>query len=182
MLNFVYKFLEERRENGSPNGENNGGDENLICLDNNFHSNGNNGFDEDDWAPLPKEEQEKLSSQIGKLVLDRDLEKSVEERLDMLHAFFIKAKKVGTIQVIKIRTFFCQNNLKIIIFKKFKEAKTLVNEAERLELKTKAPLLLVDVLFDTDVVKQIQAYRNLLLRFCYKDSKVNIFNFFYFIF
>lgn len=47
----------------------------------------------------------------------------------------------------------------------------MINEAERLELKTKAPLLLAVVLFNTDVVKQIQTYRNLLIRFCYKDQK-----------
>jgi translation initiation factor 5 len=105
--------------------------------------------DDDDWAPEPVEETEKLSAQIGKLVIDKDLEKPVEERLDMLHEFFIKAKEEGTIQ----------------------DSKLMVNEAERLELKQKAPLLLADVIFDTDVVNQIKEYRVLLLRFCLNDKK-----------
>lgn len=47
----------------------------------------------------------------------------------------------------------------------------MVNEAERLELKTKAPLLLANVLFDADVVAQIKSSRALLIRFCDGDSK-----------
>lgn len=48
----------------------------------------------------------------------------------------------------------------------------MLNEAERLELKTKAPLLLVLVLFDVNVVAQLKQFRNLLLRFCLDDKKV----------
>lgn len=47
----------------------------------------------------------------------------------------------------------------------------MVNEAERLELKNKAPLLLANVLFDADVVSQIKTSRPLLIRFCDGDSK-----------
>lgn len=56
--------------------------------------------DDDDWAPEPISETEKLSSQVGKLIIDKDLDKTTEERLDMLHQFFIKAKKDGSITVI----------------------------------------------------------------------------------
>uniref|UniRef100_A0A183BJV6 Eukaryotic translation initiation factor 5 n=1 Tax=Globodera pallida TaxID=36090 RepID=A0A183BJV6_GLOPA len=108
-----------------------------------------NGGDDEDWAPEPAEEEEKLSSQIGKLVIDKDLDKSVEERLDLLHQFFLKAVKNNTIQ----------------------DSKKMLNEAERLELKSKAPLLLADVLFDVNVISQIKQHRNLLLRFCLKDEK-----------
>lgn len=61
----------------------------------------NNGSsnDEDDWAPETIEQSEKLSSQIGKLVIDKDTEKSLDERLDMLYQFFIKAKENDSIQV-----------------------------------------------------------------------------------
>ena len=49
----------------------------------------------------------------------------------------------------------------------------LRDEAERLELKQKASLLLANVLFDEKVVadKQISAHRNLLLRFVMNDKK-----------
>lgn len=52
----------------------------------------------------------------------------------------------------------------------------MVNEAERLELKNKAPLLLADVLFDTDVVNQLKNKNNrlLLIRFCANDKKVTL--------
>lgn len=53
-------------------------------------------------------------------------------------------------------------------------SKKLLNEAERLELKSKATLLLADVLFDANVVNQIMEYRNILLRFTVNDHKVCI--------
>ncbi|CAD5224717.1 unnamed protein product [Bursaphelenchus okinawaensis] len=105
--------------------------------------------DDDDWAPEPLDENEKLSGQIGKLVIDRDLDKSIEERLDMLHHYFLKARDEGRLGDIK----------------------SLVNEAERLELKTKAPVLLADVLFSEDVLQEIKDHRNLLLLFCYDNKK-----------
>lgn len=48
----------------------------------------------------------------------------------------------------------------------------MLNEAERLELKSKATILLANVLFDTNVVAQIKEYRTLLLRFTVDDHKV----------
>lgn len=48
----------------------------------------------------------------------------------------------------------------------------MLNEAERLDLKSKATLLLADVLFDINVVAQIKEYRTLLLRFTIGDQKV----------
>uniref|UniRef100_A0A1I7XFG9 Eukaryotic translation initiation factor 5 n=1 Tax=Heterorhabditis bacteriophora TaxID=37862 RepID=A0A1I7XFG9_HETBA len=107
--------------------------------------------DEDDWAPDPVEDEGKLASGIGKLVLDKDLEKSVEDRLDMLHRFFINAKQENRIG----------------------DGKEIANEAERLELKQKAPLLLADVLLDENIIKdsQLKTYRRALLRFTLGDKK-----------
>lgn len=93
---------------------------------------------------------------MSKMVVDKDLGKSVDERLDMLHQYFQRAQREGTIQ----------------------DSKRMLNEAERLELKTKAPLLLADVLFTEDLVAQVKQNRNLLLRFCIKDKKVNFGEFF----
>lgn len=42
--------------------------------------------------------------------------------------------------------------------------KEVVAEAERLEIKDKAPLILVEVLLGVKVVQQLKQYRNLLLR------------------
>lgn len=77
------------------------------------------------------------------------MDKSTGERLDMLHHFFMAAKKDGTLQ----------------------DHKKILNEAERLELKTKAPLLLCDVLFDADVLDQIKTHQMLLYRFLKDDQK-----------
>ncbi|EYC37056.1 hypothetical protein Y032_0831g2583 [Ancylostoma ceylanicum] len=53
--------------------------------------------------------------------------------------------------------------------------KALADEAERLELKQKAPLLLADVLLDQDIIKdgmaQIKNNRRVLLRFTLNDKK-----------
>lgn len=139
-----------KRENSPVNVESNcNGDDNIIGEGiTNGHSK-HLKDDDDDWAPEPITEVAKLSSQVGKLIIDKDLDKTTEERLDMLHQFFIKSKKDGTIT----------------------DSKKIVNEAERLELKTKAPLLLADVIFDVGVVNQIKVNRNLLLRFCLNDKK-----------
>ena len=88
---------------------------------------------------------------MTKMVIDKDMEKTVKDRLDILHQYFSKAFKDGTIQ----------------------DGKKMLNEAERLELKTKAPLLLANVLFTDDIVNRIKQYRNLLLRFCINDIKVD---------
>lgn len=113
-----------------------------------------NDDDDDDWEPEPVEPNGMLSAGMGKLVLDKDLEKSEEQRLDMLHNYFVKAKAEGRISDSK-----GQNGLR--------------DEAERLELKQKASLLLANVLFDAGLVtdKQIHLHRNLLLRFVLNDKK-----------
>lgn len=104
--------------------------------------------DDDDWCPV-EEEQIAVTSAIGKLVIDKDLDKPIEDRLDMLYHFIKEAKKNGTI---------CSGRI-------------LLNEAERLELKVKTPLLLCDVIFDQDILKQIPQYRSLLLGFTRNDKK-----------
>ncbi|PIC23271.1 hypothetical protein B9Z55_017027 [Caenorhabditis nigoni] len=114
----------------------------------------NGDDDDDDWEPEPVEPNGMLSAGMGKLVLDKDLEKSEEQRLDMLHNFFVKAKDEGRVSDAKGQT-------------------ALRDEAERLELKQKASLLLANVLFDDKIVadKQINTHRNLLLRFVMNDKK-----------
>lgn len=94
---YVRKILLEEKHDGSgsPAGEEEATEEQTV------QENGSgNDEDDDEWAPEPMEDPEKLSTQIGKLVLDKDLDKPENDRLDMLEQFFIKAKKDGTIQVI----------------------------------------------------------------------------------
>ncbi|KAF7635998.1 W2 domain-containing protein [Meloidogyne graminicola] len=86
---------------------------------------------------------------MSKMVVDKDLDKSIEDRLDILHLYFQQALNDGTIQ----------------------DGEKMLNEAERLGLKNKASLLLANVLFTEDLVQQIKIYRDLLLRFCMNDAK-----------
>jgi len=145
---------EKRDGGGSPTEELGANDGNHTTN----HTNGGRGDgslddeEDDDWAPVDDSTIKldgKLSSAVGKLVIDSDMDKPLQDRLDMLHEFFVDAKKDGSIY----------------------DWKKMVNEAERLELKNKAPLLLANVLFDADVVNQIKTSRPLLIRFCDGDSK-----------
>lgn len=134
----------ERTDGGSPTEEFGG------VNGTNGETNGKTGStdEDDDWAPEPTE-QEKLEAGISKLVIDNDLEKKIEDRLDMLHQYFLKEKNKGDLG----------------------DGKQLLNEAERLELKTKGALLLVDVLLTKDVVKELKTYRTIFLRFTLKDKR-----------
>ncbi|KAJ8683846.1 hypothetical protein QAD02_019638 [Eretmocerus hayati] len=49
--------------------------------------------------------------------------------------------------------------------------KELVGEAERLDIKTKAPLVLAELLFDQNIALQAKKYKILLLRFVHDDPK-----------
>lgn len=76
-----------------------------ILVQSNLHlidfQNGSGSDDlDDDWAEPMEDAAGQVSAQIGKLIISKDLEKPVEERLDMLHQYFLKAKADGTLQVI----------------------------------------------------------------------------------
>lgn len=108
------------------------------------------GFDSDDWSKeAPSNEITELTAAARKLALDEDTEKSEKERLDIFYDFVINAKKSDAAF----------------------NAKTIFNEAERLEVTAKAPLILARSLFDENVVKEISAHRKLLLRFVHNNKK-----------
>lgn len=108
------------------------------------------GFDEHDWGDdvVGTGADFELSAAAKKLALDADIEKSEKERLDIFHSFVKKAKANESI-----------------------DAKTLLNEAERLEVSDKAPVILVHELLDDDAVKQVHLYRKLFLHFVHKNKK-----------
>jgi len=128
--------------------------------------NGNNGGDdEDDWAEeeeaewiedtseeaIAKRAQEQLTNGIAGLVIDSDMDKSEEERINIFFKF-VQVKK-GLING--------------------HVAKEIQAEAERLEIKNKAPVILCELLFNDKMFKekQIKKYANLLLRFTQDNSK-----------
>jgi translation initiation factor 5 len=126
-------------------------------------SNGHNineGEDEDDldWGEDTSEEavkarMEALSGGLGGLVIDNDMEKPETDRINIFHLFVKQKIQNGplTAQV----------------------HKDIVGEAERLEIKNKAPIVLCELLFDAKMVKdkQIKKNKGLLIRFCFENQK-----------
>lgn len=106
-----------------------------------------NGSD-DDWTADTSEaavarRMMDLSDGARCLTLNNDLEKSQQERLEIFYNY-VKAKKDCKIEGLD---------------------KEVAGEAERLDVKDKAPLILVELLFDGNIINQIKLYRILFLRF-----------------
>lgn len=109
--------------------------------------------DDDGWSADVSEEAVRaraldLSVGVKGLTISEDLEKTEKERMDIFYTC--------------VKTALEQNNL---------DAKEILSEAERLEVKTKAPLILAELLFDEKIHVQLKKHRILLLRFTHEDSK-----------
>jgi len=139
------KEKEEKKKGGNKKG---GSDEDIDW-----------GDDADDgvWITdtsseaIAKRAKEQLTSGISSLVIDSDMEKTEEERINI---FFKYAQvKKGMI------------NSAV--------AKEILAEAERLEIKNKAPMVLCELLFNAKMFKekQIDKYTELLLRFTHDNRK-----------
>ena len=128
--------------------------------------NGSDGGEEeeDDWGDddaewiedtseeaIKKRAQEQLTSGISGLVIDSDMDKTEEERINIFFKF-VQIKK-GLINGAV--------------------SKEILAEAERLEIKNKAPVILCELLFNDKMFKekQISKYANLLLRFTQENPK-----------
>merc|ERR1711971_783354 len=120
--------------------------------------------DDDDWGEddgvwisdtsaeaIAKRAQEQLTSGISGLVIDSDMEKTEEERVNIFFKF-VQVKR-GMINSVV--------------------AKEILAEAERLEIKNKAPVVLCELLFNDKMFKekQIAKYAKLLLRFTHENPK-----------
>jgi len=82
------------------------------------------------------------------LTIDEDTDKTEKERMDIFYNKVQKARDSGSII-----------------------ARELVAEAERLEVKSKATLVLAELLFDDKIHLQLKKHRVLFLRFCHEDQK-----------
>ena len=100
---------------------------------------------------IAKRAKEQLTSGISSLVIDSDMEKTEEERINIFFKY-VQVKK-GMI------------NSGV--------AKEILAEAERLEVKNKAPMVLCELLFNDKMFKekQIEKYSNLMLRFTHENQK-----------
>ncbi|XP_050430542.1 eukaryotic translation initiation factor 5 [Adelges cooleyi] len=109
--------------------------------------------DEDNWAVDVSEEavrarMQDLTDGAKGLTIDEDTDKTEKERMDIFYNKVQKARDSGSIL-----------------------AKELVAEAERLEVKSKATLVLAELLFDDKIHLQLKKHRVLFLRFCHEDQK-----------
>jgi len=150
----------ERKRNKKQNGEN-GDNSPRNDDDDDFNDtfNGTNGKfeedDDDDWAVDVSEEairarQHELSEGVKSLAINEDSEKPEKERMDIFYKLLEgKLKNNGG---------------------KYDD-KVLVAEAERLDIRAKATLVLAELLFNENIVKQVVQHRVVLLRFCHQNTK-----------
>jgi len=86
------------------------------------------------------------------MTISDDLEKTEKERMDIFYAQVKRKLEAGLLE-------------------KTEDQKELLAEAERLEVKSKAPLVLMELLFNQNALQQARKYRLLLLRFTLNDKK-----------
>lgn len=142
------KEKEEKKKGGNKNG---GSDENNE--DDDWGDDADDGVWISDTSAeaIAKRAQEQLTSGISGLVIDSDMERTEEERINIFFKY-VQVKK-GMI------------NSAV--------AKEILAEAERLEIKNKAPVVLCELLFNDKMFKekQINKYAKLLLRFTHENPK-----------
>lgn len=111
---------------------------------------------DDDWsedtsdAAVMKRQQE-LGDGIKGLTFNDDLEKTVEERFNIFFNFVKNKVNAG--------------------LDASAEEKGILGEAERLDIKDRAPLALAELLLNDNIVTQIPKYRILFLRFLANNQK-----------
>lgn len=96
---------------------------------------------------------EALSGGLGGLVIDNDLEKPEVDRINIFHDFVKKKIQAGPLTSAT--------------------QKEILSEAERLEVKNKATIVLCELLFDEKMLKekQITKHKNLFIRFTHENPK-----------
>lgn len=90
---------------------------------------------------------EDLTSGVKGLTISDDLEKTPKERADLFYTFVKQRRDQG-------------------IISKAGMDKEIVGEAERLDVKDKAPLILCEVLFDSNILTQVGDFILAILTVC----------------
>uniref|UniRef100_A0A0E9WUK6 W2 domain-containing protein n=2 Tax=Anguilla anguilla TaxID=7936 RepID=A0A0E9WUK6_ANGAN len=93
---------------------------------------------------------EEISEHAKNLTLSEDLEKTLEERVNLFYNFVKEKKEEGAIDTAD---------------------KEILSEAERLDVKAMGPLILSELLFDENIRDQIKKYKRHFLRFCHNNKK-----------
>ncbi|KAL7633842.1 UNVERIFIED_CONTAM: hypothetical protein RMT77_015798 [Armadillidium vulgare] len=137
----------------SPRGDKSDNSDNSV--------NGDGEDDDDDWAvdvseEAVKERMRDLTLGVKNLTASNDVDKSTSERLELFYDY-CKRKRDASI---------LKPGAEITILK------DIAVEAERLEIKeNKGIMVLVELLFDDNVIKQIPQYRILFLLFTHENPK-----------
>lgn len=155
-----------KRGKGSKDAENGNGDTNTERL--NSHENNQETVaaphaavivadEDDDWGEDTSDaavqaRMEALSGAAKSLMISDDLEKSYQERIDMFYSYVKQRKMTESLSGAE-------------------NEKEILNEAERLEVKDKAPLILAEVLMGKNILQEIKQYRTLLIRFTNQNDK-----------
>lgn len=140
--------------------QNTNGDQSKDSDDfNNSKVSGNNDDDDDDgqWATEVSEEavrarMQDLSEGAKNITISEDTEKTEKQRMDIFYEYVKKRRDAGDLDNIQVH-------------------KEVHNEAKRLEVNTKSPLILAELLFSANLVNDIKKHRGLLLRFTHEDEK-----------
>ncbi|KAL4641840.1 eukaryotic translation initiation factor 5 [Arapaima gigas] len=111
--------------------------------------------DDEDWAEETTEEaqrrrMEEISEHAKNLTLSEDLEKTLEERVNMFYNFVKQKKEDCTIDTAD---------------------KEILAEAERLDVTAMGSLILSELLFNENIRDQIKKYKRHFLRFCHNNKK-----------
>jgi len=148
---------EQENGNTSPNDES--GFDGWSDEVDNKKGNGHDNDEPDDWSADTSEEAvNKRMAGLGEgvkgLTFNNDLEKSVEERFNIFFKFVKNKINEGV------------ENL---------PDKEILAEAERLDIKDRGVMVLAELLFNEDILKQIPKHRKLFLRFLNNNQKAQKF-------
>lgn len=113
--------------------------------------------DDDNWTAdvsveAVRARMEDLTDGVKSMTVSDDLEKSEKERLDMFFEFVKKRRDANELDSVAVH-------------------KDLYGEADRLDVLHKAPLILAELLFSTNIIAETRKHRNLLLRFTVEQEK-----------
>jgi translation initiation factor 5 len=113
-----------------------------------------NGKEDEDWSVDVSEEavrkrQQDLSDGVKGLTVSDDLDKPEKDRMDIFYKFLQAKIKSGS----KV------------------DDKELLSEAERLDIRNKATIVVVELLIDSNILQQIKTHRKIFLRFCHDNPK-----------
>lgn len=113
--------------------------------------------DDTEWSADISEEavrarMQDLTDGAKTMTISDDVEKPEKERIDIFYDLVKRHRESGTLENVLVH-------------------KELANEAERLDIAPKAPLVLAELLFSVNITNELRRHRNLLLRFTHNSLK-----------